>query len=268
MLSPLSNTCGFNSSTWGSGKMPEKNMEAGADANFIMVDDFTDIVKVDGPEVTPNIYQNLMSLHELPVKEKTSTFINMMLPAVLVARERKLAELKQVEALIASMDEKPSAASLLSPYMEKYKAKTIEELPERLTPPPVSMILAQSIMETGWGTSPIFTEANNAFGVWSFSHKEARRLTQGTRNGKKVYVRAYDNILESAENYLDIIGRVSSYKNLRKTMQKTDNSLILVNHLSNYSEEGSLYVKQLRSLIRKYELQRFDHYFTLPTYAV
>ena len=40
--------------------------------------------------------------------------------------------------------------------MEKYDAASIKDLKMRLYPQPVSLILAQATLESGWGTSNVF----------------------------------------------------------------------------------------------------------------
>ncbi|WP_053404353.1 glucosaminidase domain-containing protein [Persicobacter sp. CCB-QB2] len=261
LLGPFGNSCSTHVNLT---EGHDDNEETEFSANYVFMEQTDDILPVDGPGVAPVIYQNLKSLGNLPVHEKTAKFIDMMLPTIILARERKLAEKERVEMMINNRQYDPSTKALLSLYLAKYKAKSVEELPLRMTPPPISMILAQSVMETGWGTSSIFLEANNAFGVWSFSANEPRRATKGTRNNRPVYVRAYDDILSSTEHYLDIIGRVYAYEDLRNAMQVESNSLELVNHLTAYSEEGSNYISLLKSIIRKYKMQQYDAYYSVP----
>ena len=57
---------------------------------------------------------------------------------------------------------------------------------------PYKYRLAQAAIESGWGTSRFYKEANNVFGIWSYSENELRIKAMEDREGKSVYVRKYD----------------------------------------------------------------------------
>ena len=62
----------------------------------------------------------------------------------------------------------------------------------RLKTHPTSIVLAQAAIESGWGSSRFYKEANNVFGVWSYSENEPRIKAMEDREGKSVYVKKYD----------------------------------------------------------------------------
>ncbi|RLD81659.1 MAG: hypothetical protein DRJ10_05935 [Bacteroidetes bacterium] len=226
-----------------------------------------DIETIDSNLVKPNDYTSVVSLKNLDVKEKKQKFISMILPAILVAKINLLDIQNNVKELIKQDTSKLSNKNkiYLSNLLKKYKAKSFDQLLLRLNTHPNSIVLAQSAIESGWGTSRFFLEANNIFGIWSFNKNDDRIQAKSHRNGKATYLKKYSNLSTSIQDYFVTIGR-GPYNDFRIQRTKTNNPYKLVTYLLSYSELGEEYVKQLQLVIKKNNLTKYDNYQIDPKY--
>ncbi len=226
-----------------------------------------DIETIDSNLVKPNDYTSVVSLKNLDVKEKKQKFISMILPAILVAKINLLDIQNNVKELIKQDTSKLSNKNkiYLSNLLAKYKAKSFDQLLLRLNTHPNSIVLAQSAIESGWGTSRFFLEANNIFGIWSFNKNDDRIQAKSHRNGKVTYLKKYSNLSTSIQDYFVTIGR-GPYNDFRIQRTKTNNPYKLVTYLLSYSELGEEYVKQLQLVIKKNNLTKYDNYQIDPKY--
>jgi Bax protein len=240
--------------------------------DYVEVKNSRDIVVVADCLVVPRVYLGVTMLDQIPVEERKHRFIDVILPSVLIARQRLLQQRAQVLNLHRRLQKgevlEPADSTFLSKKMKEYHAKDINDLAIRLTPHPVSIVLAQSALESGWGTSRFFEQANNVFGVWSFNSKEDRMMASYRREGNPVYLRKYSDILQSVEHYFQILGTVKLYRDFREKRFESDNVYELIWFLKNYSEKRNQYVVLLRNVIVANDLTRYDHYQIHPDYYV
>ena len=148
-------------------------------------------------------------------------------------------------------------------YNEKYDIKC------------VSVVIAQAILESGWGKSILASKYNNYFGLKCGSSWQGRSVnlatkeeyTQGTYTDIRANFRVYDSVAEGVKGYFDFIN-TSRYKNLKGvTNYKT--------YIKNLKKDGyatsSSYVNNLTKLVEHYKLTRWDKkktvkYFAKPNY--
>ena len=231
-----------------------------------------DIIAIEDSIVKPVLYSSVISLGNLPVEQKKKKFIDMILPSVLLSKFNIDKEKLRVAALKDQLKTngfiEPADSIYLENLLQEYKASSINELQEKLTTHPVSIVLAQAAIESGWGTSRFFLEGKNIFGVWSFNPEEERLKATHGRNGKSIYVRKYDDFAESIADYYKTIARVGAYQHFRKKRLDTDNVYELIYYLNRYSELGYTYVKRLENVIRKNKLTRYDHYHLNPDFII
>ena len=218
-----------------------------------------DIEDINSQQVKPIAYTEVISLAKLDVKTKKKKFFNMMLPAILISKAeldkdyQKVAALKKADS-INQQDEK-----WLAELKKRYRAENSAELLTKMHTHPSSIVLAQSAIETGWGTSRFFVQAMNAFGVWSYNKNEPRVKARETRKGKAIYVKKYSSLNHTIDDYFVTLGR-GPYKKFRQKRMTVNNPLTLIKYLDQYSEIREKYVKRLRSVISYNKLQRFDEY--------
>ncbi len=225
-----------------------------------------DIKGITGLEIVPYVYSNTISLNNLPVQEKKQKFFDLLLPSVLVAKTNLDLTRKRVEALALKKTMTPADTNFLLPLMKKYGTHDIHELINRLQTLPVSIVLAQAAIESGWGTSRFFREGNNIFGMWSFDSTENRMPTLSHRNGTRIYLQKFDNLEQAIEAYFFMLNTRQIFAPFRHLRNQTDNPLILVDSLTMYSERGTEYTKDLIRMIRGNHLQRYDSCYIAPGY--
>jgi Bax protein len=140
----------------------------------------------------------------------------------------------------------------------KYGVETNRELLIAIKPHPPSITIAQAAIESAWGTSRIFAEANNTFGIRPFKPGEPRIAANNKRGDKVVWLRKYATIRESVADYFLVLGRSTAYKEFRALIMKTSDHHMLVTKLENYSERKAEYVRELSAMIRYNNFHELD----------
>jgi Bax protein len=192
----------------------------------------------------------------LTLKEKKENFINEVLPAINQSRKKLLVTYQSILSLQGkklSIQDEEYLNLLYQIY--RIKEKNIKDLLIAVKPHPTSIILAQAILESGWGTSRFYREANNIFGIWSFNSQDERIKVKGDSN---VYLKKYDSFVESVDDYMLMLSRNSQYLDFRKARFGTNDPFELIKHLKNYSELREEYIRRLRIVIKVNDLIRFD----------
>lgn len=213
--------------------------------------------------IAPVVYHGNPDLRKVKGEERKELFINMMLPSILMAQYKIQSEREKVEAYkyrvergTVSFQDSMKIDSILS----FYKCNHLEEVINNLQNHPVSIVLSQAAIESGWGTSRFFLEANNVFGIWSYNMNEERIRAYETRGDNAIYLRKYDNLHGSVYDYLNTIARASAYKKFREVRLTSDDPFELIQYLVNYSELREEYVRILARVIRHNELTKYDTY--------
>ena len=198
-------------------------------------------------------------LADMPVAEKKKLFLNAVVPIV----KKENSEIKQNRSKLLTLLKKENLTSeekeWLKSLMKKYKTDDIATLVWRVDIIPTSMVVAQAAIESGWGTSRFAREGNSLFGQRDYSGGGL-----SPKGAKGFTVAKFDNIGDSIESYMNNLNTHGAYKGLReirKDMRKsgTDlNSLEMIPSLTKYSERGHSYVRDLSSIIKSNNLQKFD----------
>ncbi len=233
------------------------------------INNLKDIVPVKCESVIPIVYTKVISLDNLPVKEKKKKFIDIVLPSILIAefkieQERKLIEnIKNKIATGKALTKEEE--KFLSKTLEKYKAQDIAELLEKINIHPISIVLAQAAIESGWGSSRFFVKGNNVFGAWTWN-KKAKKIAAS--KNKKVFLRKFNNILESVEDYYFSLNVSWAYKKFRLVRLKTTDPLLISRHLDKYSILRKRYVEKVKTIIQENNLQKYDNCKINPDYII
>lgn len=139
-----------------------------------------------------------------------------------------------------------------------YKADSDQQLLLALKPHPISIAIAQAAIETAWGTSRFFREANNLYGIRASTQSQSR-IAAGEKVGDKVlWLKKYDSIKASIADYYLVLSRAQAYKDFRLLKMKTTDPHQLVKKLRDYSERKDAYVKELSSMIRFNQFDALD----------
>ena len=224
-----------------------------------------DIIPITDSVVIPYVYTSAVSLKSLPVDEKKQKFFDMMLPAIMVAKEEIDIDYRRVVKISNELKITYSDSLFIDTLMKKYKSQSIDELKNRLITFPVSIVLAQAAIESAWGTSRFFIEADNPFGLWSFDPNEERIPAASTRDGKTIYLRKFANLEQAIDAYLTTLA-TGPFQDFRQAKLETQNPYELVKHLIDYSERREAYVEEVSSVMRVNDLTKYDSYYIDPQY--
>ncbi|HFU3722986.1 TPA: GBS Bsp-like repeat-containing protein [Streptococcus suis] len=129
-----------------------------------------------------------------------------------------------------------------------------------------SVMLAQSILESGWGTSQLATNAYNIFGIKADSSWKGNTYTVQTKevvNGKTITVekqfRAYKSLLESISDYGSFFTSTAwRTKNYASFLQATNYETALTSLLASGYATDPAYAEKLKSLIQRYGLDQYN----------
>lgn len=135
-------------------------------------------------------------------------------------------------------------------------AASIHKLLKRADIIPVKLVMAQAIIESGWGSSEFAKEGNNYFGVHCYT--EGCGVKPSGVDSAKFYVKAYPTEMAGIKDYLWILNTGYAYKELRNIRQelrkkgKAIDALSLARGLESYSIKGEAYVDLVSNIIRNY----------------
>ncbi len=216
----------------------------------------------DKNSLIPVKYDGTLDFDTIPEAIRKSVFINYMLPAIVIERDRLMNMLHHIEFVENGMINKRPLKSddllFFKEMMQKYDATSIKDLKMRLYPQPVSLTLAQATLESGWGTSKVFSKANNPFGIMSFSGDEQRRKFMNPELQTEVYVRTYPDVNQSVEHYFFFTAKMNSYEKFRKKRWERGSSFDLVKLLKSYHKTYE-YSTLIESIIRKNDFEKYDN---------
>ena len=136
---------------------------------------------------------------------------------------------------------------------------------------PPSLALAQAATESAWGTSRFVRQGNAMFGQWTYSD-DAKGIVPSQRGaGKPHRIKAFDSVYDSVQAYVENLNSHRAYKNFRtlrarmRAEGQTIDGAALAGTLLHYSERGSAYVSELRTIISANDLELLDDARLNPT---
>jgi len=237
------------------------------ESKHVEINGFDEIIHIGEGVVPPVIYKSVPDLSGLKIVERKATFVDILLPSILLAKEQILNDRKLILEIIEDKEIDHSDTAFVNIQLKTYKVDSISDLPDHMVMPPVSIVLAQAAIESGWGTSRFFREANNVFGMWSYSQSHDRMKAGIGRADKQVYVRVFPDIYASVLNYCRTIGRLRAYKEFRAAIKTETDPYKMVDHLKRYSERGESYTQTVKTVMKKNDFPKYDSYSLLSDWA-
>jgi Bax protein len=241
-------------------RKPKKSFRLTKKLRRIAPHNSEDIIQIKSKRVTPVLYTNSVSLSSLTIPEKKQKFIDMMIPSILVAKHQMRLDKEKVASLIIKHDMSLEENRWLEEKRKEFHALDNYELHDKMASHPTSIVIAQAIIESGWGSSKFFQKANNVFGIWSFSKNDSRVAASKKRGDRTIYLKKYKSMEESIYDYFVTLARKDSYKLFQKKKLITQDPYKLVNYLVKYSERGESYTKDLKRMIKQNRLSAYDGY--------
>ncbi len=195
-------------------------------------------------------------------------FVKVMLPLILKANEEILAERRRLEHL----DEVIASGARLSlndvawlDYMTQVygvASGDIGELLRRVDVVPVALALAQSAIESGWGTSRFARHGNAVFGQKSWN-SHAGLVPRNRDIDKTHVVRSFQDLKAAVVAYVCNLNRHPAYaafRDLRARLRAREEPLdshALATTLDHYAEEPD-YISHVRTVIDQNRFTDFD----------
>jgi Bax protein len=199
--------------------------------------------------------------------ERKELFIKALLPMVLEANERVVAER---EHLIRLRDRHAAGRGLsviermwLAEVADRYGAPSDDfgELLQRVDIVPPSMAIAQAGVESGWGTSYAARVGNSLFGQIQTTGRHS--VTVPWQPGRAM-PQPFSSVAESVEAYVMNLNTHFAYADFRaerarlRAEGKSPDGYHLMGQLRRYSELGQGYINFVRNVIRENRLSDFD----------
>jgi len=216
--------------------------------------------------VIPIVYTNPINFNIRDIKKKKRNFINYMLPQILMVNfeiEEERRAIEKIKRKLASGKElTKSEEKFLNRLMAHYRAKSIDTLIRRLHVNPPSLVLAQAIAESGWGTSRFYLEGANAFGITAIRGKG----NTIKMNGQNIYMRKYSKVINSIRDYYYSINVSWAFEKLRKVRLSTNDPIEISDYLDYYSTLRDIYIRRIQYLIKANKLKKLDKCKISPIY--
>jgi Bax protein len=214
-------------------------------------------------------------MNEINTVDKKNIFISILLPIALRGNELVLEEREFIKDAISSND-----LSQIEYFSKRYKikdykkinfaklsVKQVEEIKSKLlikvNKIPISMILAQAIIESGWGSSRFAKEGNALFGEWTW--QKGVGIKPQEKLDANYSVKNFSNISASLNSYILNLNRHEAYNEMRNYRDKKYRNgdpitgYEAANFLSGYAEIGYQYVTKIKDMIKFNKLERFEN---------
>ena len=212
-------------------------------------------------------------LNSYEIDNKKKIFISIMLPLLLNGNEKVFIERSNVIKYF-----KESNLKKLKFFCQKYRVKSIDcsnintfnnvkletlknLLLNRVNGFPISMMLAQAIVESGWGGSRFAQKGNALFGQWTWDKK--RGISPAGIDRPSFAVKSFKSLQDSVDAYILNLNSHPAYLKLRNYRNLIGNPKNFKGHkfsryLDKYAIIGFEYVKKINLMIKENDLEKFN----------
>ncbi len=215
------------------------------------------------------------NINQYETHKKKSIFIAILLPIALKGNELVLEERKLMKIAFSSNN-----IYQIELYSKKYRVKNFKkmkfsklnrlelnniklELLTKINEIPISMILAQAIIESGWGSSRFAQQGNALFGEWTWKNNDGIKPQKNLDANHSV--KNFESLSDSVNSYILNLNTHPAYKELRKYREKQFKigkpvtGYNMANFLEKYAEIGFQYVIKVKDMIEKNRLNKFEN---------
>ena len=195
-------------------------------------------------------------------KVKKIAFVDLLLPKIKQAEKQILSDRAFVKRFFKkymftySLKSRVNLERLIK-LAKKYRIKQMyneHEYLEKIDVIPVSLVLAQSAVESAWGSSRFAREGNNIFGEWTWGKKGL--VPKGRDENARHKLRIFNTLDDSIKRYMLNLNRHRSYKEFRRLRArhraegKAFTGLIAATTMTNYSQMRKAYNRLLAKVIK------------------
>lgn len=227
----------------------------------------------------PLVKEDIRTRRKIPDSHKV--FLARFLPEIHKANNKILVKRNAILGLLDSLDQEVIGMQgyfdKLNSYLREFRIDPVDpdtvkdpqsllqiftSLLRRADVVPVKLVMAQAIIESGWGSSNFAREANNYFGMRCYS--ENCGMKPAGIDSSNFLVKVYPTEMAGIEDYLWTLNTGYAYRNfrrLRAQMRMQDEPLDpvkLSGGLIKYSENGDEYLEMVSNIIRNYIPQDVD----------
>jgi Bax protein len=197
-------------------------------------------------------------------RKRQDLFLSALLPIVLI-ENRSIREQRNLAKMLLEVEQPEHGSDMhswLKNLAKKFrvhgdlkKPEVIAKLLSRLDEIPPALALAQSAIETGWGTSRFAMEGNSLFGQWTFKRSEGLEPSNRAMDATH-YVASFPSLRDSVRAYmrnLNVGHAYTEFRQERARLRAEGNSLQaegLAVYLHRYSQRGEHYVSDLQRMIK------------------
>ncbi len=215
------------------------------------------------------------NISKYETNKKKTVFKAILLPIALRGNELVLEERKKMKIAFSTNN-----IYQIERFSKKYKIKNFKkinfstlnrselrriklELLNKINNIPISLILAQSIIESGWGGSRFAQEGNALFGQWTWKNGDGIK-PKGNLDAN-FSVKSFDSILASVNSYILNLNTHPAYEGLRNfrmsqyDIGKKITGNDMANFLDKYAEIGFEYVTKVKKMIKKNQLIKYEN---------
>jgi Bax protein len=145
---------------------------------------------------------------------------------------------------------------------------TIDALLKRVDIIPVKLVMAQAIIESGWGSSKFAQEGNNYFGIRCYT--PGCGVTPEGLDSADFYVKTYPDTKSGIVNYLWVLNTGNAFRGLRTARQEMRaeglalDPVVLADKLSAYSTKRGEYIDMVNEIMRDYLPGNLDEMLVGP----
>ena len=210
-------------------------------------------------------------------KVKKAAFVNTLLPKIKKAEKQILSDRAFIEKFFKkyiftySLKSRSDLMRLLK-ISRKYRVKQMyneAEYLRKVDTIPISLVLAQSAIESAWGDSRFAKEGNNLFGEWTWGEKGI--IPAGRDENATHKLRIFPSLDASISRYMLNLNRHRSYKDFRvlrahkRAIHKPFTGLDAATKMTNYSQMREVYNRLLANVIRGNGFMGYETVFVKKT---
>lgn len=203
-------------------------------------------------------------------KQKKAAFTNILLPKIENAQKAILSDRTFIKKffskyLFTNSFRSRSDIVRLIRLQKKYRIKQMYnegEYLEKIDAVPVSLVLAQSAIESAWGESRFTREGNNIFGEWTWG--KIGIIPDGRDEDARHKLRIFESLDDSVAAYMLNLNRHYSYKEFRKLRShhraqgKPFTGLAAAPTLTKYSQMREVYSRLITRVIKGNDFARYE----------
>ena len=203
-------------------------------------------------------------------KIKKTSFVNTLLPKIKKAEKEILSDREFIENFFHtflftySFKTRYDMVRFIK-ISKKYRIKEIynkHEYLKKIDLIPVSLVLAQSAVESAWGDSRFAREGNNLFGEWTWGKKGI--IPEGRDENATHKLRIFNSLDESISRYMLNLNRHYSYDEFRSLRAYKRSSgepftgLEAATTMTNYSQMREVYNRLIAKVIKGNNFMEYE----------